>query len=82
MLHTLPHSLEHEGCRLVRYTGSLERRVVTRTVCAEGSLVLVSGAPDLGDQSKAALGSQGKLSHNSFYRAGASHQSTALMLKI
>ena len=55
--------------------------VATRTVCAEGSLDLVSGRPDLGDKNKAALGSQGMLSHYSFYRAGASRQSTALMLK-
>jgi len=58
-----------------------ERIVATRTVCAKGSLVLVSGRPDLGDKNKAALGSQGALSHYSFYRAGASRQSTALMLK-
>ena len=38
--------------------------------------------PDLGDKIKAALGSQGTLSHNSFYRAGASHQPAALMLEI
>ena len=46
-----------------------ERIVATRTVCAESSLVLVSGRPDLGDKNKAALGSQGALSHYSFYRA-------------
>jgi hypothetical protein len=51
-------------------------------VCAESSLDLVSGRPDLGDKIKAALGSQGTLSHNSFYRAGVSHQPAALMLEI
>ena len=66
----LRSKLEHEGCRPVRNTGPIERTVATRTVCAyrtvlyvlyctvyaESSLVLVSGGPDLGDKSKAALG--------------------------
>ena len=59
-----------------------ERIVATRTVCAESSLYLVLGRPDLGEKNKAALGSQGTLSLNSFYRAGASRLSAALMLEI
>ena len=43
--HVLSSNFEHEGCRLERYTGSVERFVATRTVCAEGSLVLVSYSP-------------------------------------
>ena len=56
--------------------------VATHMACAESSLDLVSGRPDLGDKIKDALRSQGTLSHNSFYRAGASHQSAALVLEI
>ena len=38
--------------------------VATHAVCAESSLDLVSGRPDLRDKIKAALGSQGTLSQD------------------
>ena len=56
--------------------------MATCTMCAEGSLVLVSDGPDLGDKNQAALGTHGTCDHSSFYRAGVSPQSTALTLKI
>ena len=56
--------------------------MATCTMCAEGSLVLVSDGPDLGDKNQAALGTHGTCDHCSFYRAGVSPQSTALTLKI
>ena len=39
----LRSNFEHEGCRPVRYTGPIERKVATgtRTVCAESTLALV-----------------------------------------
>ena len=40
--------------------------VATRTVCAESSLDLVSGRPDLGDKTKAALGTHRMCGHYSF----------------
>jgi len=80
--HVLSSNFERQGCRLGGYTGSIERTVVTRTVCAEGSLVLVSEVGSIGDKNQAALGTHGTCGHCSFYRAGVSPQSTALTLKI
>ena len=44
--------------------------VATRTVCAEGSLDLVSEVGSSGDKIKAALGSQGTCGYYSFKQLG------------
>ena len=53
--HVLSSNFERQGCRLGRYTGSIERRVATCTVCAEGSLVLVSEVGSIGDKNQGQL---------------------------
>ena len=76
-----PVASVNDGC-LHAPCQTCEGIVATHTVCAKSSLDLVLGRPNLGDKIKVALGSQGTLTHNSFYRAGASHQPAALMLEI
>ena len=87
----LRSNFEHEGCRPVRYTGPIERKVATgtRTMCAESTLALVSGGPDLGDENLAALGTHATATVMMMVRVlmilsgiGASDRYTALMLKI
>ena len=65
----------------MRYTGPIEKKVDTRTMCAESTLALVSGGPDLRYKNKAALSAHSTYGRNSFTKTGASDQYTALMLK-
>ena len=64
----------------MRCTDACERKVAAHTARAESSHALVSGGPDLGNKSKAALGTHGTLSHISITGIGASHRYAGLLL--